>query len=178
MASVIPFGQPILVGHHSERRDRSYRDRIRSTEDRAVDALTDGQDAGHRARAARANQAHRMNGATTERRITKLEAELRSAQRAGRDVLAAELEEQLSYWRGHLNQLVADGMYRKWGPGDFVRGDLVRVRSRWYEVKRVNPKSLTVRSPLGSWTDTVPYDTVDGHRPKADGDPEGEPVVR
>ena len=28
MASVIPFGQPILVGHHSEGRDRRYRARI------------------------------------------------------------------------------------------------------------------------------------------------------
>jgi hypothetical protein len=28
MADVIPFGQPILVGHHSERRDRNYRERI------------------------------------------------------------------------------------------------------------------------------------------------------
>jgi hypothetical protein len=31
MASVIPFGQPILVGHHSEGRDRRYRGRISST---------------------------------------------------------------------------------------------------------------------------------------------------
>lgn len=28
MASIIPFGQPILVGHHSEKRDRAYRGRI------------------------------------------------------------------------------------------------------------------------------------------------------
>lgn len=28
MASVIPFGQPILVGHHSENRDRNYRNKI------------------------------------------------------------------------------------------------------------------------------------------------------
>jgi hypothetical protein len=27
MASVIPFGQPILIGHHSEKRDRNYRAR-------------------------------------------------------------------------------------------------------------------------------------------------------
>lgn len=27
-AQIIPFGQPILVGHHSERRDRAYRARI------------------------------------------------------------------------------------------------------------------------------------------------------
>lgn len=31
MASVIPFGQPILVGHHSEGRDRSYRESIHNT---------------------------------------------------------------------------------------------------------------------------------------------------
>ncbi len=31
MASVIPFGQPILVGHHSEKRDRNYRGRIDNT---------------------------------------------------------------------------------------------------------------------------------------------------
>lgn len=30
MASVIPLGQPILIGHHSEKRDRAYRGRIES----------------------------------------------------------------------------------------------------------------------------------------------------
>jgi hypothetical protein len=28
MASAIPFGQPILIGHHSEKRDRNYREKI------------------------------------------------------------------------------------------------------------------------------------------------------
>ena len=31
MASLIPFGQPVLVGHHSERGDRNYRDKIHNT---------------------------------------------------------------------------------------------------------------------------------------------------
>ena len=31
MASIIPFGQPILVGHHSEKADRRYRARIENT---------------------------------------------------------------------------------------------------------------------------------------------------
>ena len=31
MAETIPFGQPILVGHHSERRDRRFRERIHNT---------------------------------------------------------------------------------------------------------------------------------------------------
>jgi vacuolar-type H+-ATPase subunit I/STV1 len=31
MSESIPFGQPVLVGHHSERRDRNFRDRIHDT---------------------------------------------------------------------------------------------------------------------------------------------------
>lgn len=31
LGSAIPFGQPILVGHHSERRDRNFRKRIEKT---------------------------------------------------------------------------------------------------------------------------------------------------
>ncbi len=44
MASVIPFGQPILIGHHSERRDRNYRKRIGRTFDKAIEL---GQKADH-----------------------------------------------------------------------------------------------------------------------------------
>lgn len=36
MASVIPFGQPIIVGHHSEGADRRYRGRIDSKYERGV----------------------------------------------------------------------------------------------------------------------------------------------
>lgn len=38
MADAIPFGQPILIGHHSEGRDRRYRDRIGSAMDRSVES--------------------------------------------------------------------------------------------------------------------------------------------
>ncbi len=37
MQSVIPFGQPILVGHHSERGDRNYRKRIAGNMDKFVE---------------------------------------------------------------------------------------------------------------------------------------------
>lgn len=40
MADAIPFGQPILVGHHSEGRDRRYRGRITATYEKAF-AATD-----------------------------------------------------------------------------------------------------------------------------------------
>lgn len=38
MASAIPFGQPILVGHHSEKADRRYRDKIHNTYGKAFEA--------------------------------------------------------------------------------------------------------------------------------------------
>lgn len=38
MAEVIPFGQPILVGHHSEKGDRNYRARIHNKMDQSVKA--------------------------------------------------------------------------------------------------------------------------------------------
>lgn len=38
MAEIIPMGQPILVGHHSEKRDRNYRNRIQDTARRALEA--------------------------------------------------------------------------------------------------------------------------------------------
>ena len=38
MAEVIPFGQPILIGHHSEKSDRSYRNRIHNKFEQAFEA--------------------------------------------------------------------------------------------------------------------------------------------
>lgn len=38
MASVIPFGQPILEGHHSEKRDRNYRGKINRLQDKAMES--------------------------------------------------------------------------------------------------------------------------------------------
>ena len=52
MASVIPFGQPILVGHHSEGRDRSYRKRIARTFDNALELHKAAEAAGQRAASA------------------------------------------------------------------------------------------------------------------------------
>ena len=43
LASVIPFGQPTLIGHHSERGDRSYRNRITSNYQKESEALQKAQ---------------------------------------------------------------------------------------------------------------------------------------
>ncbi|MBL0882662.1 MAG: DUF3560 domain-containing protein [Chitinophagaceae bacterium] len=38
MSAVIPFGQPILVGHHSEKSDRRFRDKIHNTFGKSFEA--------------------------------------------------------------------------------------------------------------------------------------------
>lgn len=38
MAEVIPMGQPILIGHHSEKRDRNYRERMNRTFEKSIEA--------------------------------------------------------------------------------------------------------------------------------------------
>ena len=57
MASAIPFGQPILVGHHSEAKDRRYRDRIHTNMRKGIDAKDKAADLRSRADAAESNRA-------------------------------------------------------------------------------------------------------------------------
>jgi hypothetical protein len=49
MAQAIPFGQPILVGHYSESRDRNYRGRIHSTFERGFEHQAKAADFNRRA---------------------------------------------------------------------------------------------------------------------------------
>ena len=51
MASVIPFGQPILVGHYSEKRDRNYRAKIRGNFEKGFETLKAAGEAQARAEA-------------------------------------------------------------------------------------------------------------------------------
>lgn len=57
MADVIPFGQPILVGHHSERSDRNYRARIERKFIKGVEAYRESQRAESAAASAERNHA-------------------------------------------------------------------------------------------------------------------------
>ena len=57
MASVIPLGQPILVGHYSEGRDRRYRERIHAKMRRGYELMQRADELRARAQAAQDNQA-------------------------------------------------------------------------------------------------------------------------
>lgn len=57
MASVIPLGQPVLVGHHSEKSDRRFRDRIGRKFDKGYELYKQAQELRQRAEAAASNTA-------------------------------------------------------------------------------------------------------------------------
>jgi len=57
MASIIPFGQPILVGHHSERGDRNYRARIDNKYRKGFELMSKAKEYKSRAASMEANDA-------------------------------------------------------------------------------------------------------------------------
>jgi hypothetical protein len=73
MADVIPFGQPILVGHHSEKADRSYRQRIDRKFGKAFELRDKAKHWEQRAEAAENSTAVSSDDPTA---ITKLQSRL------------------------------------------------------------------------------------------------------
>lgn len=57
MASCIPFGQPILIGHHSEQRDRNFRKKIENNFSKGVELSQKADYYQHRAASAASNRA-------------------------------------------------------------------------------------------------------------------------
>lgn len=161
MAASIPFGQPILVGHHSEGRDRRHRDRIQRTYRKAFDVQAEGDAAQRAADAASSHQRARYSPIAVGNRIERLEAELRAAQRTNRSAEQARLAEELEYWRGVRTEQLASGEAIEYA--NVVRpGDEIRSGSRWYPVVRTNRKTVSVQ--VGRITQTLPYHHIQGHR--------------
>jgi hypothetical protein len=99
MFDVIPFGQPILVGHYSENGDRNYRNRAISHYDKSSEETKKAEYYQERA--------ERLKAKSTEspgliyRRIQKLEADKRKMER---ELKAGETEEGTIYYQGHISE--------------------------------------------------------------------------
>ena len=71
-----------------------------------------------------------------------------------------ELDEQVRHWRQVVSRAEACG-FRIWSRADFVPGDFIEYESTWYEVLRVNSRSVTVPRTRGN-TDKGIVRKVDG----------------
>ena len=113
VADGIPFGQPILVGHHSERHARRDADKIERGMRRAVKLWETSQYWQDRAAGAIRHAKYKELPAVRARRIKKLEAERRSHER---DLKASAAF--LALWR-NLDQ---DGSIKKKSGEPWVEG--------------------------------------------------------
>lgn len=166
LASAIPFGQPILVGHHSEGRHRRDLARIQANDHAAWDAQKKADHAAQRADTARATAAGPTPRARL-RRIETNEAEARKIARTLAELDAAGVQQGTGYRRrlqaeaerladqiAHDRAAVEAAAVRLYVPTDIQRGDLVKYRGKLRRVVRVNRKSVSVETGY-SWTDTA-----------------------
>ncbi|MDV5145493.1 DUF3560 domain-containing protein [Streptomyces sp. SBC-4] len=188
------FGQPIIRGHHSEPCALRDRERMDTSMRKSI---SEGDRARHwsdRQQAAANYEQFRTNPGRTLRRLDKLRADLRAVEKWQRGQSAKgysrnpddpeltirreELTEEIEHWEQVIKDAEAKG-FKVWSKADFKRGDFALHRGTWYEVLRVNPKSLTIPhifSGVGKtvvratddgydgWTSTAPYDDISGRK--------------
>lgn len=195
----IPFGQPVLVGHHSERGHRRDIARMDAGMRRSLD---ESQRAGHladRARGAERNERHKHNPGAMARRIETLEAAVRRNLRELDEAKAVEASdsylerlqrsidrdtEEIRHLQGKITALAESGEYDPWTREHLQKGDKVAAGGMWLPVRRLNAKTVSVPDPMiyerypdTTYTQTVPYRELGGRR--RDGmqldRPQGEP---
>lgn len=191
IVDAIPMGQPILVGHHSERRHRRDLDRHDRQMRKAIDSSQEAQAAARAAATALAQQQQRHSMPSIGRRLERLQAEARDVERriagvqsaerpAAGDYLermtarGAELAEQIIYWTAQRDRLVAEEGVLAWCKADFVKGDrVVCVKGSRATVVRANAKTLTVNYDVfpDSITNPMPYHDVARRLTRNDSDP-------
>lgn len=186
IAERFAFGQPILVGHHSEPGARRDRDRIDAATRTRLDEARKADAARDAAARAERTAAGVESPVTIGNRIERNEAQLRKLQRyidgsgnavygqhipATGEALArlerakAEVVDQIAHDRAKLAALGLVSYSR-----DNVKpGDFVKVRGAWYPVVRANAKTVTVPNPVldadSTRTDTTPWREVAAHQP-------------
>lgn len=195
IGDLMPFGEPIKIGHHSERRHRRAFERIDANYRAAYAAYDYAEHLAGRAAGAESNEAAKRNPrammrrsetlATDVRKFEREIAELQASDSANRSRyrrrLLLEIErrrEEIAFIAAQLGDKATSGEFVAWSKADFRKGDLANVRGRWCEVTRVNAKSVSVADRFG-WggTGTASWDEIFGRR--RDGmqwdSPNGEP---
>lgn len=179
IADRIPLGQPILVGHHSQRRAERDRERIDRAMRTSIEHDAQARQAERASRAAARAADSRHAPVTVSNRIQRLEAQIRRTQRALESAtirtpeqeawsqrVRADLERDradLEYWTRIRREQIAAGVATNYGPDNVAAGDLVKVRGRWLLVVRANVKTVTVDGMFGNAT-TPWHEVQDHHR--------------
>lgn len=153
ISSFIPFGQPILIGHHSERKHRRDLDKMHALEGKRFEEADKAAYWAYRAERATKRAAQRLNSAQIHNRIAELEAGLRRAERELAGTAEWDLinrthwtrwqwfyTNRLDFERALLASLPQD----KQPVTELEKGGGVLAFGQWNPILRVNTKTVTV----------------------------------
>jgi hypothetical protein len=172
----IPSGQPILVGHHSERRHRRDLDKIDRGFRKSFELSKEAEDAQRRAELAENHMRYREDPYAMARRLKDRTAKRAKAQRSldghsrnflngrGEVMYVEEHKPATGTWReqlllevAHLDEEIRgltdalevakqEGRYLAVTKDDVKKGQLVKIDGRWYLVDKVNRTTVSVTS--------------------------------
>lgn len=172
----IPFGQPILVGHHSQRRHERALEKSHSNMRAGVDAMAQAEDSHRRAGEAAARARLEEDPKFLARRLDRNQAEhrkvLRTLERA--DPADAHTQRLHAIRQDLEGKISADqaAMVEKGGgqhsKATITAGDVISYRGSTHMVTRTNAKTVTVphwepRLAAAGHTDTIPYSQIEKH---------------
>lgn len=163
ISSLIPFGQPVLVGHHSERRHRRDLDKIDTSMRKAIDERAKARRLYDRAEAALEHHEQKQDPGAIARRLDKIRKDLATTERiiancrpeeareaweleGGRITPIEEYERRRTVLAAEVTRLeqaleAAGGL-----PVDTIdlqKGDLILIHGHIVEVIRLNKKTIS-----------------------------------
>lgn len=158
----IPMGQPILIGHHSEKHHRRDLERADSSMHVSVEERARGNKWAGKAQATIAHTAARYGKVKLSRRIRNIEKDMRLMEHRLETVLengsdSTRVERWLAFYNGclevayQLYQEVGGNMSDTENPNGVVMepGGAVFALGSWFPIVRVNKKTVTVDYWLG-----------------------------
>jgi hypothetical protein len=173
----IPFGQPILVGHHSERRHRNAIDKSWRDLGKAVEAGKQAQEDSRAAESARYNAENHDHPVRISRRLIRNETELRKLDRAlaskrvqPMTLAMTEWVERITAMRTDLaatierdKRVLAESGNQAFSKDTVKVGDIVTIRGREHLVDKANRTTVQIKSH--GLTLKYPWGEVTAHAP-------------
>jgi hypothetical protein len=159
MADFIPFGQPILVGHHSERGDRAYRSKIHNKMNKGVELMHKSKYYEEKAEAAENNTSIYLEDDNSIEKLTeKVEklSKLQETMKATNKILfskrTSELQkvealQELGYSESSAIKVMQPGCYNQIG---FESYQLTNNNARLKTAKERLEKAINLKSTESS----------------------------
>jgi hypothetical protein len=171
MASIIPFGQPMMPDHYSYKSDLSYRKKIWRQMDKFVEYYKKAEWLGERAESSRRHQAWKDSVFAMKNRLDRLEADVRSMRRRYQDDVEQGESRDLDHWRRCMTILAteivplrqaidaAGGLPIEQMEQSLKPGDYIKIAGRPQYVVRVNKTTITCAHPTLTLYSGKPWET-------------------